>query len=106
MTPGETTLQQPQAGPLEVDLWHWSLAADEEHVRKLETLLSADEQSVFNSLGFSYGQSGWLPGYQSIARYHEDMDTVVIQFVNTTGRDTELTVNVVYDRIVRILRRQ
>ena len=26
-----------------------------------------------------------IPGYQSIARYHSDIDTVVVQFVNTAG---------------------
>ena len=45
-------------------------------------------------------------GYQSIARYHNDIDTVVIQFVNTVSDNTELTSIVVYNRIVRILRRE
>jgi hypothetical protein len=64
-----------------------------------------------------YGHTGWVLGYQSIARYHEDIDTVVVEFVNTTGGapivpvfDTQggtkvMVINIVYNRIVRILRR-
>ncbi|MCB0014132.1 MAG: hypothetical protein KDE34_19605 [Anaerolineales bacterium] len=57
-----------------------------------------------------------IPGYHSIARYYSDIDTVVVQFVNTAGGtplvplfDTAggtkvMVANVVYNRIVRILR--
>ena len=69
------------------------------------SLLNADEQAVYSSV-YEFGHKGWLLGYQSIARYHEDIDAVVVQFVNTTGGDSELVALVVYDRIVRILRRQ
>ena len=69
------------------------------------SLLNDDEQAIYSSI-YKYEHKGWVLGYHSIARYHEDIDTVVIQFVNTTLRDTELTTIVVYDRIVRILRRQ
>lgn len=68
------------------------------------SLLNASEQAIYSSL-YEYGHKGWVLGYQSIARYHEDIDTVVIQFVNTTGNETELTAMVVYNRIVRILRK-
>ena len=68
------------------------------------SLLNDDEQAVYASV-YEYGHKGWLLGYQSIARYHEDIDAVVVQFVNTTGGDSELVALVVYDRIVRILRR-
>ena len=37
---------------------------------------------------YEYEHKGWVPGYFSSARYHEDIDTVVIQFVSTTGGDT------------------
>jgi CubicO group peptidase (beta-lactamase class C family) len=66
------------------------------------SLLNADEQAIYSSI-YEFGHKGWVLGYQSIARYHEDVDAVVVQFVNTTGRDTELTAMVVYNRIVRIL---
>lgn len=69
------------------------------------TLLDEAEQAIYSSV-YEYGHKGWLLGYQSIARYHADIDAVVIQFVNTTGGDSELVALVVYDRIVRILRRQ
>ncbi len=68
------------------------------------SLLDDDEQAIYSSI-YEYGHKGWLLGYQSIARYHEDIDAVVIQLVNTTGGDSELVTLVVYKRIVRILRR-
>ena len=70
------------------------------------SLLNSDEQTIYSSI-YEYNHTGWLPGYQSIARHHEDIDAVVIQFVNTTSGsgNAELTSNVVYNRIVRILRR-
>jgi CubicO group peptidase (beta-lactamase class C family) len=66
------------------------------------SLLNPDEQAIYSSI-YEFGHKGWVLGYQSIARYHEDVDAVVVQFVNTTGKDTELTAMVVYNRIVRIL---
>ncbi len=69
------------------------------------TLLNDDEQAIYSSI-YEYGHKGWLLGYQSITRYHEDIDAVVVQFVNTTGGDSELLTIVVYNRIVRILGRQ
>ena len=30
----------------------------------------------------------YIPGYSSIAKYHKDIDTVVVLFVNTSGGDT------------------
>jgi len=71
------------------------------------SLLNSDEQTLYSSL-YDYNHTGWLPGYQSIARYHEDIDAVVVQFVNSTSSsgNAELVANVVYNRIVRLLRRQ
>jgi len=69
------------------------------------SLLNDDEQAIYSSI-YDYEHTGWLPGYQSIARYHKDIDTVVIQFVSTTGGEIELVSNVVYNRIVKILDRQ
>ena len=81
------------------------------------TLLNDDEQAIYSSI-YEYGHTGWVPGYYSIARYHEDIDAVVIQFVNTTGGTpmvqlfntsggTKVMVsNVVYNRIVKILQRR
>ena len=78
------------------------------------SLLTDDEQAIYSSI-YEYGHTGLLPGYYSIARYHKDIDTVVVQFVNTTGGTpiaslfdtgggTKVMVsNVVYNRIVQIL---
>lgn len=51
------------------------------------SLLNDKEQAIYSAI-YEYGHTGWVPGYSSIARYHKDIDTVVIQFVNTTGGDT------------------
>lgn len=42
------------------------------------------EQEIYSSI-YQYGHTGLIPGYQSIARYHQDIDAVVIQFGNTTN---------------------
>ncbi len=79
------------------------------------SLLNDDEQAIYSSI-YEYEHTGWVPGYHSIARYYEDMDTVVVQFVSTTGGDTWRTANIVggkatgistiiYNRIVRIVSR-
>ena len=79
------------------------------------SLLNDNEQAIYSSI-YVFGHSGWVLGYQSIARYHKDIDTVVVQFVNTTGGtplvpffDTQggttvMVSDVIYNRIVRILR--
>ena len=66
------------------------------------SLLSAEEQAIYSSV-YEYEHTGWVLGYQSIARYYKDTDTVVVQFVNSTGGDTEATSNIVFDRVVRIV---
>ncbi|MEX2512134.1 MAG: serine hydrolase domain-containing protein [Cyclobacteriaceae bacterium] len=70
-------------------------------------LFDAGEKEIYSSL-YVYEHTGLIPGYQSIAKYHEDIDTVVIQFVNTTNFDgyTWGLSEMVYNRIVKILRRE
>lgn len=68
------------------------------------SLLNKDEQAIYSSV-YEYEHTGWVPGYQSIARYYQDTDTVVVLFANSTGGDTEATIHIVYDRIVRLARR-
>lgn len=68
------------------------------------SLLNDDEQAIYSSI-YEYEHTGWLPGYYSIARYHKDIDTVVVQFVSTTGGNTIMISDIVYNRIVQILRR-
>ncbi len=69
------------------------------------SLLNADEQAIYSSI-YVYEHTGLLPGYSSMARYYKDIDTVVILFVNTSGEDSWMKVEIVYNRIVRILRNQ
>tara|TARA_R110002050_G_scaffold294238_4_gene451768 strand:+ start:4797 stop:5072 length:276 start_codon:yes stop_codon:yes gene_type:complete len=47
------------------------------------TLFNEKEQGIYSSI-YEYNHTGLIPGYQSIAKYHKDIDAVVIQFTNTT----------------------
>ena len=69
------------------------------------SLLNDDEQAIYSSI-YEYEHTGLLPGYQSIAKYHKDIDAIVIQFVNTSGGNTWTISEIVYNRIVKILRRK
>lgn len=69
------------------------------------SLFNANEQAIYSSI-YVYEHTGLLPGYSSIARYHQDIDTVVIQFVNTSGGNSWMITEIVYGRIIRILRKQ
>lgn len=65
------------------------------------------EQEIYSSI-YGYEHTGLIPGYQSIARYHSDIDAVVIQFTNTVnfqGYNWDISV-IIYNKIVKILRRQ
>lgn len=68
-------------------------------------LLSAEEQAIYASI-YQYEHTGWLPGYQSIARYHSTPDAVVVQFVGSTGGESELLAHVLYQRVVKIVSRE
>jgi CubicO group peptidase (beta-lactamase class C family) len=67
------------------------------------SLFTDEERAIYASL-YRYEHTGWVPGYQSIARYFADDDLVVVQFVNSTGGYSEMFAPVVYDRIVRAAR--
>ena len=71
------------------------------------SLFEKGEQEIFSSI-YVYEHTGLIPGYQSIAKYHADIDAVVIQFVNSTDFDgyTWHLSEIVYNRIIRILRKQ
>lgn len=71
------------------------------------SLLDEKEQTVYSSI-YAYEHTGLIPGYQSIAKYHKDMDSVVIQFTNTTNFNgyTWTLSEIVYNRTIRILRNQ
>ncbi|HAA10458.1 MAG TPA: serine hydrolase [Cytophagales bacterium] len=68
------------------------------------SLLNEDEQAINSSI-YRYEHTGLLPGYQSIARYHADIDAVVIQFNNTSGGTMWAKGETVYRRVMRIVRR-
>ncbi|MCJ7756735.1 MAG: beta-lactamase family protein [Gillisia sp.] len=69
------------------------------------SVFNEGEQEIYSSI-YVYEHTGLLVGYQSIAEYHKDIDTVVIQFNNTTnfdGYDWNLA-EIIYNRIVKIVR--
>jgi len=69
------------------------------------SLFKKGEQDIYSTI-YEYNHKGLIAGYQSIAKYHKDIDAVVIQFTNTTdfeGYNWNLS-EIVYNRIVKILR--
>ncbi len=65
------------------------------------------EQEIYSSI-YRYDHTGLIPGYQTIAEYHKDIDAVVIQFTNTVnfeGYNWNLS-EIEYNRILKILKRQ
>ncbi|CAD5254239.1 MULTISPECIES: serine hydrolase [unclassified Imperialibacter] len=65
------------------------------------------EQEIYSSI-YVYEHTGLLPGYQSIAKYHKDIDTVIIQFNNTTnfdGYDWSLA-EIINSRVEKIVRKK
>ena len=69
------------------------------------SLFDEREQEIYSSI-YVFEHTGLVVGYQSIAKYHKDIDTVVIQFNNTTnydGYDWNLS-EIIYSRIVKIVR--
>ena len=71
------------------------------------SLFEPGEQEIYSSI-YKYEHTGLIPGYQTIAKYHEDIDTVVIQFTNTTdfnGYEWNLS-EIAYNRIVKILKKK
>ncbi len=69
------------------------------------SVFNEGEQEIYSSI-YVYKHTGLLVGYQSIAEYHKDIDTVVIQFNNTAnfdGYDWNLA-EIIYSRIVKIVR--
>ena len=61
------------------------------------------EQEIYP---YEYEHGGLVIGYQSLAEYHKDIDTVVIQFINTTdfnGFEWNLS-EIVINRIVKIIK--
>jgi CubicO group peptidase (beta-lactamase class C family) len=69
------------------------------------SLLTDEERAIYASI-YVYDHTGLLPGYQSIARFQKDIDTVVIQFTNTSGGNSWMKSEANFSRILRILGKQ
>lgn len=69
------------------------------------SVFNVGEQEIYSSI-YQYEHTGLLVGYQSIAKYHKDMDMVIIQFNNTTNFDgyNWNLAEIMYSRIVKILK--
>ena len=65
------------------------------------------EQGIYSSI-YKYEHTGLIPGYQTIAKYHKDIDAVVIQFTNTVnfdGYNWNMS-EVMYNRILKIIKKK
>lgn len=71
------------------------------------SVFNEGEKDIYASI-YEFEHGGLVPGYQSLAEYHEDIDTIVIQFLNTTDFNgyewnlSEISIN----RIVKIIKNQ
>jgi CubicO group peptidase (beta-lactamase class C family) len=71
------------------------------------SVFNKGEQEIYSSI-YKYEHTGLVLGYQSIAKYHKDINTVVIQFTNTTNFDGGFTwelSEIIYSRILKILKK-
>jgi CubicO group peptidase (beta-lactamase class C family) len=71
------------------------------------SVFNAGEEEIYASL-YEFEHGGLVPGYQSLAKYHKEMDTVIVQFMNTTdfdGYNWNLS-QIIYNRIVKIVKRK
>lgn len=71
------------------------------------SLFTPIEKEIYASI-YEYEHGGWVPGYQSFAKYYQDLDAVVVAFYNTT--DPKLynwnLAEIVNSRIVKLLKKQ
>ena len=70
------------------------------------TLLNKKEMEIYASI-YEFNHGGLVAGYQCMAEYHEDIDAVVIQFMNTTdfeGYQYNL-LEITHNRVVKIIRK-
>ncbi len=70
------------------------------------TLFEPGEQEIYTSI-YEYEHAGWVPGYQSFAEYHKDIDAVIVAYYSTT--DSKLynwnLSEIINNRIAKILRK-
>ena len=71
------------------------------------SVFAAGEQEIYESI-YEYEHGGWVPGYQSFAKYHKDIDAVTVEFYSTT--DSKLynwnLSEIINTRIVKILKKK
>lgn len=70
------------------------------------SVFKGGEREIYASI-YVFNHTGLVPGYQTIAKYDEDMDAVIVQFTNTTnfkGYNWNIS-EVIYNRIVKLVRR-
>ena len=70
------------------------------------SLFEPGEQEIYSSI-YKYEHAGWVPGYQSFAKYHKELDAVVIEFYSTTDPKLYLwnLSEIINNRIVKILKK-
>ena len=71
------------------------------------SLFQPGEQEIYASI-YEYEHGGWVPGYQSFANYHKDLDAVIIEFYSTTDPNLYYwnLSEIINSRIAKILKRQ
>lgn len=71
------------------------------------TLFEPGEREIYSSI-YEYEHGGWVPGYQSFAKYYEDMDAVIVTFYSTTDSDLYYwnLSEIINSRIAKIVARQ
>ena len=71
------------------------------------SLFEPGEHEIYSSI-YEYEHSGWVPGYQSFAKYYKDIDAVIVEFYSTT--DPKLynwnLSEIINNRIVKIVRKK
>jgi len=71
------------------------------------SVFQAGEAEIYADL-YKYEHSGWVPGYQSFAKYDKELDAIVVSFYNTT--DAKLLnwnlSEIINSRVFKILRKQ
>lgn len=71
------------------------------------SVFNEGEQEIYSTI-YEYEHGGLIPGYQCLAEYHKDIDTVVVQFMSTTdfdGYNWNLS-QIFINRIVKIIEKQ
>ncbi|SMD32603.1 Beta-lactamase [Reichenbachiella faecimaris] len=70
------------------------------------SLFEGEEKKIYSSI-YEYEHGGWVPGYQSFANYHEEIDAVMIQFYSTTDPKLYLwnVSEIINNRLMKILRK-